>query len=109
MVIALAGAQRLSIRSLAEKSGIHRNRLSEKIRGDRAFTERDILRLAEELGVSPGQLFDDPLKLLGATPVPEHASGLVSSTFCRSRRSERMRHTHPRHFRRGCGVVPAFC
>jgi transcriptional regulator with XRE-family HTH domain len=69
MVSALATAQRLSVKALAERAGIHRNRLYDKIAGRQAFTEQDILRLAAELNVPAGRLFEDPLQLLGAAPL----------------------------------------
>jgi len=64
MVATLARAEGYTITQLAEKIGIHRNRLSDKIAGRMAFTEQDMLRLADALDVEPGRLFADPLALL---------------------------------------------
>lgn len=52
---------------VARATGIHRNRLADKVAGRRDFTEPEILGLAGYFGVEPGHLFQDPLELLGVT------------------------------------------
>lgn len=74
MVATLMRARGLTIGQLADEVGIHRNRLGDKIAGRMAFREEDILAVAEALGVKPGQLFDDPLELLGVTPTSGSSS-----------------------------------
>lgn len=64
MVATLARARGMTTSDLALATGIHRNRLADKIAGRRAFTEGEIVGLADVLGVPPSKLFDDPLALL---------------------------------------------
>jgi transcriptional regulator with XRE-family HTH domain len=64
MVVTLASARGFSTSELAKRIGIHRNRLADKIAGRQPFRESEILALAAALGVSPGQLFGDPVALL---------------------------------------------
>lgn len=75
MVSALASAHGIQHIEMAAELGIHRNSLSEKVAGKRRFTDEEIVRLAEMLGVPPGRLFDDPVEMLGATEPRRRSSG----------------------------------
>lgn len=68
MVATLARAKGLSVGAFASAMGMHRNRLAARIAGRQEFSEREIRKAAEILGVTPGQLFEDPLELLGIGP-----------------------------------------
>lgn len=105
MVATLARAKGYPLGALAGAVGIHRNRLSDKIAGRVAFTEGDILRLAEALGVPPARLFEDPLELLG---VRSHDHGLLPSTIWQHRRSGRVspRRVICRHPKKGVPARP---
>lgn len=65
MVVTLARARRITLGQIAERIGVHRNSLTEKIAGRSPFTEDEIILMAEVLGVRPARLFEDPLELLG--------------------------------------------
>lgn len=65
MVATLARAKGLSLGAFASAMGMHRNRLAARIAGRQEFSEREIRKAAEILGVTPGRLFEDPLELLG--------------------------------------------
>lgn len=94
MVATLIRARNETVAAVAAATGIHRNRLADKIAGRRKFSEEEILTLASHFNISPGRLFEDPLELLGASPaVPGSARGLVRSTFCHPRRSPAKRYT----------------
>lgn len=71
MIAALAAAKGVTHAELAELIGIHRNRFSDKVKGKSSFREAEISAIADRLGVSPGQLFSDPVALL--TGVSESA------------------------------------
>lgn len=69
MIAALAAAKGITYAELAALIGVHRNRFSDKVKGNIPFRESEISAIAEHLGVSPGQLFDDPVALLtGSSP-----------------------------------------
>lgn len=78
MVATLARAKGVTVVALAGELGMHRNRLQDKIAGRRDFSESEIRRIAAYFGVTPGQLFEDPLELLGI-------SGGSSSAWIRTR------------------------
>jgi transcriptional regulator with XRE-family HTH domain len=50
----------LSQEGLAAKAGIHRTYIGSVERGERNICLRNIIRLAEALGVHPRDLFDNP-------------------------------------------------
>lgn len=105
MVATLIRARNETITSVAAMTGIHRNRLADKIAGRRAFTEPEIIALASHFDIPPGRLFDDPLELLGVSPsVPESARGLVRSTFSEPRRSAAKRYTPLTFHRSTCDL-----
>jgi plasmid maintenance system antidote protein VapI len=64
MVDVLIRAKKLQVGAVAAELGLHRNSFREKVRGDRAFTEDEIIILARVLGVTEGDLFADPLQRL---------------------------------------------
>lgn len=65
MVATLCRARGVTSGALAADTGIHRNRLADKIAGRREFSESEIRRIADFFGIAPGRLFEDPLELLG--------------------------------------------
>lgn len=67
MIATLARARGMSIAQLAGELGVHRNRLADKIAGRQPFKESEIVAAARFFGVPPGQLFQDPLELLGVS------------------------------------------
>lgn len=88
MVSAIAAAMKMTQTELAQRAQIHRNRLADKIAGRREFTESEILRLAEALGVPPARLFENPLELLGVAP--SYAVSSSASSYREVRRSGRV-------------------
>lgn len=67
MITTLARAHGVTLGQVADELGIHRNRLADKIAGRQPFRESEIIAAAAFFGVTPGQLFQDPLELLGVT------------------------------------------
>jgi len=73
MLATLMRAKGVTIGELAQVLGVHRNRLGDKIAGRYPFKEAEIIAAAAFFGVTPGQLFEDPLVLLGVTSGSESA------------------------------------
>lgn len=81
MVAALLRVTGRTTIEAAAALGIHRNSLSDKIRGRRAFTEDDILTLAGYFDVPPGRLFEDPAELLGVQGTIKMNCGPIRPTL----------------------------
>lgn len=94
MIAAIAAAKGVTHAELAELVGVHRNRFSDKLRGKAPFREAEIVTLAEFFGVNPGQLFQDPLELLGVSEGSSSAcTRILKRIFPRERLFEQPRWT----------------
>lgn len=71
MIATLARAKGIPLGDVAQALGIHRNRLTDKMRGRQAFREDEIVAAARFFDVPVGRLFDNPVALL--TGVSESA------------------------------------
>ncbi len=64
----LRGSSGLSQEALAAKAGMHRTYVGSVERGERNISLSNIIRLAEALGVHPGDLFPEDLDLSKPRP-----------------------------------------